>query len=82
MDDVARKIQQYEAKIKAHNDEKSRLLGKKEVADQRLKDLGFDSVEAAEEHVKTEQARLDKVEEELIADIKEFEETYAQYLEE
>lgn len=80
--DIATKIAAFEEKLTKHKNEKARLQGKLEVADQNLKDLGFDSVEEAEAHIKAETERLDGMESELISDIREFEEEYAEYLQE
>ena len=77
---VSEKIKSLKRKVDNHNSRVERLRGQREAALAQLKNLGFDSVEAAEEWLESARAELGKKEAELKKDIKTFEDEYSEYL--
>lgn len=77
---ISDKIRDLKKKVDSHNSRVERLQGQREAALEQLKNLGFDSVEAAEKWLGQARAELAQKEEELKQDIQEFELEYSEYL--
>ena len=81
MKDIAKKVHKYEKQIAGMKEERAKLEGKKEAALAQLNEAGFETIEAAEKFIEDQMEELSQREDALRADMDEFEELYAQYLE-
>jgi len=77
---IADKIHKYERVLEQKKKERDQLQGRLDAELARLKELGFNSVEEAQEFVAKEKARVTELETQLEKDLEEFEATYAEYL--
>ena len=81
MSDIAGKIREYTQALERKQKIRNKKQGRLDAELDRLKSLGFESIEDANDFIETETAKIEKMREQLQSDMEDFESEYAKFLE-
>lgn len=80
MSDIAAKIKEYTETLERKQKIRDKKQGRLDAEMDRLKSLGFESIEDAKRFIETETAKIGELKEQLERDLEEFESEYAKFL--